>query len=134
MLIGMLYERTHSREIGDYGGFGKLAPIYAGFLTLFCLAAAGFPGLNSFVGEFLIIGGAFETQKWLGAAAIWGVAGAPFTWISMGSNSSKNRQLSSTSSTIVCTLAVVALGSAASRAPMLAAAEMAWSAISSMTN
>jgi NADH-quinone oxidoreductase subunit M len=44
-------------------------------LALFCLAAAGFPGLNSFVGEFLIIGGTFNTQAyWLGGMAIWGVA------------------------------------------------------------
>jgi NADH-quinone oxidoreductase subunit M len=43
-------------------------------MALFCLAAAGTPGLNSFVGEFLIIGGAFKTQAWLGATAVWGVA------------------------------------------------------------
>ena len=70
----MIYERTHTREIKDYGGVGKLARIYATFLALFCLAAAGFPGLNSFVGEFLIVGSAFKVQTWLGAMAIWGVA------------------------------------------------------------
>jgi NADH-quinone oxidoreductase subunit M len=69
----MIYERTHTREIKDYGGVAKLAPAYATFLALFCLAAAGFPGLNSFVGEFLIIVGAFETSAWLGGMAIWGV-------------------------------------------------------------
>jgi NADH-quinone oxidoreductase subunit M len=74
LCIGMIYERTHTREIKDYGGVAKLAPIYSTFLALFCLAAAGFPGLNSFVGEFLIIGGAFKTQVWLGGVAIWGVA------------------------------------------------------------
>jgi len=73
LCVGMIYERTHTREIADYRGVGKLAPVYSTLLALFCLAAAGFPGLNSFVGEFLIVGGAFETQKWLGAAAIWGV-------------------------------------------------------------
>ncbi len=74
LCVGMVYERTHTREIKDYGGVGKAAPVYATFLALFCLAAAGFPGLNSFVGEFLIVGSAFKTQGWLGAMAIWGVA------------------------------------------------------------
>ena len=74
LCVGMIYERTHTRQIEDYGGVGKAAPAYCTFLALFCLAAAGFPGLNSFIGEFLIIGGAFETKTWLGAVAIWGVA------------------------------------------------------------
>jgi NADH-quinone oxidoreductase subunit M len=74
MCVGIIYERTHTREIKDYGGVAKVAPLYTTFLALFCLAAAGMPGLNSFVGEFLIIGGAFETQSWLGVIAIWGVA------------------------------------------------------------
>jgi NADH-quinone oxidoreductase subunit M len=74
LCIGMIYERTHTREIKDYGGVAKAAPIYSSFLALFCLAAAGFPGLNSFVGEFLILGSAFQTQAWLGVMAVWGVA------------------------------------------------------------
>ena len=74
LCIGMIYERTHTREIVDYGGLFKVAPIYSTFLALFCLAAAGFPGLNSFVGEFLIISGAFKAWTWLGAMGVWGVA------------------------------------------------------------
>ena len=74
LCVGMIYERTHTREIKDYGGIAKTAPVYSTLLALFCLAAAGTPGLNSFVGEFLIIGGAFKTQAWLGATAVWGVA------------------------------------------------------------
>ncbi len=74
LCVGMIYERTHSREIKDYGGVARVAPVYSTLLALFCLAAAGFPGLNSFVGEFLIISGAFQTQAWLGAMAVWGVA------------------------------------------------------------
>ena len=73
LCVGMIYERTHTREIKDYGGVAKTAPVYSTFLALFCLAAAGFPGLNSFVGEFLIVGAAFTTQAWLGAMAVWGV-------------------------------------------------------------
>ncbi len=74
LCVGMIYERTHSREIKDYGGVARVAPVYSTLLALFCLAAAGFPGLNSFVGEFLIISGAFQTWAWLGAMAVWGVA------------------------------------------------------------
>jgi NADH-quinone oxidoreductase subunit M len=74
LCIGMIYERTHTREIVDYGGLAKVAPIYSTFLAVFCLAAAGFPGLNSFVGEFLIISGAFTAWPLLGFLAVWGVA------------------------------------------------------------
>ena len=74
LCVGMIYERTHTREIVDYGGLARLAPVYSTFLALFCLAAAGFPGLNSFVGEFLIISGAFRNSPWFGALAVWGVA------------------------------------------------------------
>jgi len=74
LCVGMIYERTHTREIKDYGGVAQRAPIYAVLLAVFCLAAAGTPGLNSFVGEFLIIGSAFQTRAWLGAASVWGVA------------------------------------------------------------
>jgi NADH-quinone oxidoreductase subunit M len=74
LCVGMIYERTHTREIADYGGLSKVAPIYTTFLAFLCLAAAGFPGLNSFVGEFLIISGVFVAWPWLGAIAMWGVA------------------------------------------------------------
>jgi NADH-quinone oxidoreductase subunit M len=74
LCVGMIYERTHTRDIVDYGGLAKVAPVCSTFLALFCLAAAGFPGLNSFVGEFLIISGAFRTGPWFGALAVWGVA------------------------------------------------------------
>jgi NADH-quinone oxidoreductase subunit M len=74
LCVGMIYERTHTREIVHYGGLSKVAPIYTTFLAFLCLAAAGFPGLNSFIGEFLIISGVFATWPWLGAMAMWGVA------------------------------------------------------------
>ena len=48
LCIGMIYERTHTPEIKDYGGVAKTAPVYSTLLALFCLAAAGVPGLNSF--------------------------------------------------------------------------------------
>jgi len=74
LCVGMIYERTHTREIVDYGGLFKVAPVYSTFLAIFCLAAIGFPGLNAFVGEFLIISGAFKTSPGLGVMAVWGVA------------------------------------------------------------
>jgi NADH-quinone oxidoreductase subunit M len=74
LCVGMIYERTHTREIADYGGLSRAAPVYSTFLALFCLAAIGFPGLNAFVGEFLIVGGAFRAGPALGAAAVFGVA------------------------------------------------------------
>jgi NADH-quinone oxidoreductase subunit M len=73
LCVGMIYERTHTREIKAYGGVARTAPVYAVLFAVFCLAAAGTPGLNSFVGEFLIVGGAFQTQAWLGTMAIWGI-------------------------------------------------------------
>jgi NADH-quinone oxidoreductase subunit M len=73
LCVGIIYERTHTREIVDYGGLFKIAPVYTTFLAIFCLAAIGFPGLNTFVGEFLIISGAFKTWPGLGIMAVWGV-------------------------------------------------------------
>ncbi len=73
LCVGMICERTHTREIKDYGGVARVAPVYSTLLAFFCLAATGFPGLNSFVGEFLVVSGAFKTHAWLGAAAVWGV-------------------------------------------------------------
>jgi NADH-quinone oxidoreductase subunit M len=72
--VGMIYERTHTRDIAEYGGLSTLAPIYSTLFALFCLAAAGFPGLNSFVGELLITSGAFRTRVGLGVMAVWGIA------------------------------------------------------------
>jgi NADH-quinone oxidoreductase subunit M len=73
LCVGMIYERTHTREISAYGGLFKAAPLYTTLLAFFCLAAIGFPGLNAFVGEFLIISGAFSRWAGLGVMAVWGV-------------------------------------------------------------
>jgi NADH-quinone oxidoreductase subunit M len=73
LVVGMIYERTHTREISAYGGLFKAAPVYTTFLAFFCLAAIGFPGLNAFVGEFLIVSGAFTRWAGLGVMAVWGV-------------------------------------------------------------
>jgi len=73
MLVGCIYERSHSREIGENLGLGKYLPAYMGFFGLFALSSLGFPGTNSFVGEALVLIGAFAQNPWVGAAAVPGV-------------------------------------------------------------
>ena len=72
LCVGMIYERTHSRELSVAQGCGKFMPWYATFLGLFSLSSFGFPGTNSFIGEFLIIAGTFEYNKILALASIPG--------------------------------------------------------------
>jgi len=73
LCIGMIYERTHTRMIEDYGGLSKTVPVYIVFFTIFTLAAIGLPGMNAFVGEFLIISGAFKANMIIAAFSIFGV-------------------------------------------------------------
>jgi NADH-quinone oxidoreductase subunit M len=61
LLVGMIYERTHTRAISEYGGVAKLMPVFAAFLMIVSLSSIGLPGLNGFVGEFLILLGAFNS-------------------------------------------------------------------------
>ena len=64
LLIGMIYERRHTRLIDDFGGIAKVMPIFAVFLTIVALSSIGVPGTNGFVGEFLVLVGSFPTQPW----------------------------------------------------------------------
>ena len=73
LMAGMLYERTHSRELSINAGLGKFMPGFAFFLGLFSLSSLAFPGTASFVGEFLCISGGFKNNLWLGA---WMIPGA----------------------------------------------------------
>jgi NADH-quinone oxidoreductase subunit M len=61
LLVGVLYERTHTREISEYGGIAKVVPVFAVFLMIASLSSMGLPGLNGFVGEFLILIGSFKS-------------------------------------------------------------------------
>ncbi len=72
LCVGMIYERTHSRELSVAMGAGPHMPWYATFLVFFSLSSFGFPGTNSFIGEFLILAGTFEFNKILALAAIPG--------------------------------------------------------------
>ena len=62
LCVGMIYERTHSRELSSATGIGKFMPVYVTFLAFFSLSSFGFPGTNSFVGEFLILVGTFKAN------------------------------------------------------------------------
>ena len=73
MLVGAIYERSHSREIANKMGLGKYLPAYMFFFGLFALSSLGFPGTNSFVGELLVLIGVFKANTWVGAAIIPGV-------------------------------------------------------------
>jgi NADH-quinone oxidoreductase subunit M len=71
--VGIIYDRTHSRMIKDYGGVATVLPVYAAFFMVFTLASIGLPGLNGFIGEFLIILGGFAAKKWAGVLAATGI-------------------------------------------------------------
>jgi NADH-quinone oxidoreductase subunit M len=72
ILVGMIYERTHSRELALAAGVGKFMPVYVTFLGFFSLSSLAFPGTNSFIGEFLVLAGAFAKTKIVAACAIPG--------------------------------------------------------------
>jgi NADH-quinone oxidoreductase subunit M len=69
----MLYDRRHTRLIADYGGLWQQTPIFAVFFLIVMFSSIGLPGLNGFVGEFLILLGAFETQRVFAVLAAFGV-------------------------------------------------------------
>jgi NADH-quinone oxidoreductase subunit M len=73
LLVGMLYERRHTRLLAEFGGLWAVVPRYATALLVVLLASAGLPGLNGFVGEFLILLGAFRTWPWATVVAVSGL-------------------------------------------------------------
>ncbi len=73
LIVGMLYERRHTRMIADYGGVTKKMPMFAVFFMIMTLSSIGLPGLNGFVGEFLILLGTFKSNVYLAVFATSGV-------------------------------------------------------------
>jgi len=73
LLVGMIYERRHTRQISELGGIQSVAPIFAGFFMIVMLSSIGLPGLNGFVGEFLVLIGSFPTARWWVVVATIGV-------------------------------------------------------------
>jgi NADH-quinone oxidoreductase subunit M len=84
LCVGMIYERTHSRELLSATGVGKYMPIFVTYLAFFSLSSFGFPGTNSFVGEFMIIAGAFEFDTALQRFPYLALASIPRGGISCG--------------------------------------------------
>jgi NADH-quinone oxidoreductase subunit M len=83
LMVGYMYERTHTREIANLGQLAKPLPIMAGFFLFFVFGSAGLPGLSGFVGEFLSLLGLFAYSHWLAAIAALGVilAAAYLLWM-----------------------------------------------------
>jgi NADH-quinone oxidoreductase subunit M len=83
LCIGVMYDRTHSRNIADYGGVVNTMPRFAAFMMLFAMANCGLPATSGFVGEFLVILGAVQYDFWIGViAATTLVLGAAYSlWL-----------------------------------------------------
>jgi len=73
ILLGFLYQRRHTYEISSLKGIAKVAPVFAGLFTLVMLSSIGLPGLNGFVGEFLVLLGTFVSNRWWAVVATSGV-------------------------------------------------------------
>ena len=80
LCVGVMYDRLHSRMIGDYGGVAHTMPAFAAFMMLFSLANSGLPGTSGFVGEFMVILASFKAAPWIAfLAATTLVLGAAYT-------------------------------------------------------
>ena len=82
LMIGMMYDRWHTREISAYRGLQGIVPLMAGSFLFMALASAGLPGLNGFVGEFMVLIGSYPSRGWLAVVAAAGVllAAAYLLW------------------------------------------------------
>ena len=83
LLLGMLYERRHTRLISDFGGLGRVAPLLSTAFVVTALASIGLPGTSGFVGEFLALMGIFETRPVLALVASTGVIFAAYYMLPM---------------------------------------------------
>jgi NADH-quinone oxidoreductase subunit M len=72
-MVGCVYERTHTRQLGEYGGLRYIMPVYAGVLGISMFSSLGLPGLNGFVGEFMIFKGAFPIVTTVSVVAMIGL-------------------------------------------------------------
>jgi NADH-quinone oxidoreductase subunit M len=79
LIVGIVYERRHTREISEYGGLSKVMPVYAAVFMIMTLSSIGMPALNGFIGEILILQGVFVVSKaWAAVAASGIVLGAAY--------------------------------------------------------
>ena len=80
LVVGVLYDRLHSRDISTYGGVVNSMPKFTGFAVLFAMANAGLPGTSGFVGEFMVILGALQANFWFAfLASMTLIIGAAYT-------------------------------------------------------
>src|SRR5437867_10900404 len=81
LMVGMLYERRHTRLIAEFGGLWKVIPAFSALFLVVVLSSLGLPGLNGLVGEFLILLGAFQMHRGLAALAPTGIIfAAVYRW------------------------------------------------------
>jgi NADH-quinone oxidoreductase subunit M len=73
LLVGVIYDRAHTRDISAFGGLAVRLPVYAGLMSLTCFASLGLPGLSGFVSEFLCFLGAFQMWKWHTTVSVLGI-------------------------------------------------------------
>jgi NADH-quinone oxidoreductase subunit M len=73
LLVGVLYDRAHTRDLTAFGGLGAKVPVFSGLLIFFGLASLGLPGLAGFVGEFLSLAGAFGVWRWPTILSVLGI-------------------------------------------------------------
>jgi NADH-quinone oxidoreductase subunit M len=73
LLVGVLYDRAHTRDMNAFGGIGAVVPVYAGILTFFAMASLGLPTLSGFISEFLVLLGSFQYHKGVTALACIGI-------------------------------------------------------------
>jgi NADH-quinone oxidoreductase subunit M len=73
LCVGVVYDRLHTREISAYGGVAEIMPKYALYFMFFTMASIGLPGTSGFVGEFLVLLGAFKANTWVAFFAATGV-------------------------------------------------------------
>jgi NADH-quinone oxidoreductase subunit M len=79
LIVGIAYERRHTREISEYGGLSKVMPVFAAVFLVMTMSSIGLPALNGFIGEILILQGVFVVSKvWAGVAAVGIVLGAAY--------------------------------------------------------
>jgi NADH-quinone oxidoreductase subunit M len=83
LLLGMLYERRHTRTIADFGGLAAVMPVFATIFVFTALASIGLPGTSGFVGEFLTLIGTFQTHPWIALLAATGVIFAAYYMLPM---------------------------------------------------
>ena len=83
LLLGMMYERRHTRLIDDFGGIGRVAPLFATAFVITALASIGLPGTSGFIGEFLALIGTFETHAVVAIIAATGVIFAAYYMLPM---------------------------------------------------